>query len=70
MSKELIHQSVFEKLKHIDKNGNEYWSARDMAKILEYSEYRHFLGVIEKAKKKPAETVVFKTVIISRICSI
>ncbi|MEI6890499.1 MAG: BRO family protein [Bacteroidota bacterium] len=51
MSKELIHQSVFEKLKHIDKNGNEYWSARDMAKILEYSEYRHFLGVIEKAKE-------------------
>jgi len=51
MTNELIHQSVFEKLKHVDENGNEYWSARDMARILEYSEYRHFLGVIEKAKE-------------------
>jgi DNA-damage-inducible protein D len=51
MAKELIQQSVFEKLKQTDETGNEFWSARDMARILEYSEYRHFLGVIEKARE-------------------
>ena len=44
-------QSIFEQILKIDNKGNEYWSARDMAKILEYSEYRHFFPVIEKAKE-------------------
>ena len=44
-------KSVFEQIRHIDENGIEYWSAREMAKVLEYSEYRHFLPVIEKAKE-------------------
>lgn len=42
---------VFEQIKQADENGNEFWSARDLAKVLEYSEYRHFLPVIEKAKE-------------------
>ena len=45
------HLSVFERIRKIDKYGIEFWSARDMAKVLEYSEYRHFLPVIEKAKE-------------------
>jgi DNA-damage-inducible protein D len=45
-----INQSVFEKIKRIDDKKNEYWSARDLAKVLGYSEYRHFISVIEKAK--------------------
>lgn len=45
------HNSIFEKIKRMDESGNEYWSAREMAKVLEYSEYRHFLPVIEKAKE-------------------
>ena len=45
------HNSIFEKIRRIDENGNEFWSARDMAKVLEYSEYRHFIPVIEKAKE-------------------
>lgn len=44
------HNSIFEQIRRIDENGNEFWSARDMAKVLEYSEYRHFIPVIEKAK--------------------
>lgn len=44
-------ETVFEKSKRIDSLGNEYWSARDLSKILEYSEYRHFLPVIAKAKE-------------------
>lgn len=42
---------VFEQIKHTDENGNEFWSARDLAKVLEYSEYRHFLPAIERAKE-------------------
>ena len=49
---ELINprKSIFEQIRHIDENGLEYWSVREMAKVLEYSEYRHFLPVIEKAR--------------------
>lgn len=43
--------SIFEQIKQIDENQNEYWSARALAKVLEYSEYRHFLSVIERAKE-------------------
>lgn len=49
-------KSIFEQIKHIDENGIEYWSAREMAKVLEYSEYRHFLPVIEKAKEACANS--------------
>jgi len=42
--------SVFEQIKKVDEQGIEYWSARQLWKILEYAEYRHFVPVIEKAK--------------------
>ena len=42
--------AIFESIKKIDKNGIEYWSSRDLWKVLEYTEHRHFLPVIEKAK--------------------
>lgn len=45
------HISIFEQIKRIDGNGVEYWTSRDMAKVLEYSEYRHFMPVIERAKE-------------------
>ena len=44
-------KSPFEKIKRISEEGYEYWSARDLYKLLEYSEYRHFLPVIEKVKE-------------------
>ncbi len=43
--------SVFENIKRIDENGVEYWSARDISKELDYTEYRNFKPVIEKAKE-------------------
>lgn len=49
-------KSSFEQIRRIDEDGSEYWSARDMAKVLEYSEYRHFLPVIEKAKEACANS--------------
>ncbi|GHT13546.1 DNA-damage-inducible protein D [Bacteroidia bacterium] len=42
---------VFEQIRQIDENGNEYWSARDFAKALEYVNYRNFIAVIDKAKE-------------------
>jgi DNA-damage-inducible protein D len=44
-------QNIFEQIRRVDENGNEFWSGRDLGKVLEYSEYRHFIPVIEKAKE-------------------
>jgi DNA-damage-inducible protein D len=44
-------QSIFEQIKKKDDQGNEYWSARDFAKILDYLEFRNFKPVIDKAKE-------------------
>lgn len=41
----------FEQLKQLDERGTEYWSARALSKLLGYSEYRHFLPVLTKAKE-------------------
>jgi len=53
MTNKLTRKSlnVFEQIKKTDEHGNEFWSARDMAKVLEYSEYRHFKPVIDKTKE-------------------
>jgi len=44
-------KTIFEQIRREDKNGNEYWTARDLSKILEYLEYRNFKPVIQKAKE-------------------
>lgn len=44
------HYQTFESLKQ-EEQGCEFWSARKLAKALEYNEYRNFLNVIEKAKE-------------------
>lgn len=43
--------SIFEQIRRIDENKNEYWSAREFAKALEYVEYRNFIPVINRAKE-------------------
>lgn len=42
-------KSIFEKIKKIDEEGNEYWSARELAKVLEYTDFRNFKSVIDKS---------------------
>lgn len=53
MVKEIYKQalSIFEQIKRIDENGNEYWMARQLAKVLEYTDFRNFSSVISKAKE-------------------
>ncbi len=43
--------STFEAIKRVSEAGDEFWSARELARVLEYSEFRHFLPPIEKAKE-------------------
>ena len=45
----LENKILFDNIKHIDEDDNEYWSARELQKVLEYTEYRKFLPVIKKA---------------------
>jgi DNA-damage-inducible protein D len=44
------HISPFEQAKQIDEAGNEFWTARIFAKILDYTDYRNFEKAIDKAK--------------------
>jgi DNA-damage-inducible protein D len=51
MAKEIIKmaQTIFEQIRQTDENGNEYWMARQLAKVLDYTDFRNFISVIEKA---------------------
>lgn len=42
--------SVFERLKRTTQDGREFWSSRDLARILDYANYKNFEPVITKAK--------------------
>ena len=45
-----INYNLFEKIKHKDENGNEYWNARELQTILDYKEWRKFKNAISKGK--------------------
>ncbi len=45
------HTSPFEAIRKVAEDGDEYWSARDLSKILGYAEWRNFTSAIEKAKE-------------------
>lgn len=42
-------EKIFEDIKHLDENCNEYWFARELMSLLEYTEWRKFKGSINKA---------------------
>lgn len=44
-------ESLFESIRHVNKYGQEFWYARDLQITLEYTEWRNFCKVIEKAKE-------------------
>ncbi len=48
---EAQHHATFEDIRHLDEAGNEYWLARQLARVLDYSQYRHFLPVMERARE-------------------
>lgn len=46
---ELYKEKVFDDIKHIDEYGNEYWFARELMPLLEYSKWENFNNVVKKA---------------------
>ena len=50
---ELVNKTEkdFESIKHIDENGIEFWYARELMMMLEYSKWENFVKVIDKAKE-------------------
>ncbi len=44
-------KTIFEKIKHLNEIGQEYWSARELFRALEYNSWDKFLNVIAKAKE-------------------
>ena len=43
-------EKTFESIKHFDEFGNEYWEARELMPLLEYSKWENFHKVIKRAK--------------------
>lgn len=44
------HVSPFDAIRKVNDEGDEYWSARDLAKILGYTEYGKFKNAIQKGE--------------------
>jgi len=42
-------QLPFDGIKQIDKEGSEFWSARDLQVALQYKQWRNFIKVIDRA---------------------
>lgn len=43
------NEGLFDRIKKVDEDGNEYWMAREFARILGYTDFRNFRAVIKKA---------------------
>lgn len=43
--------SIFDNIRKLDPDGVEYWNSRDLARALEYADYRNFIEVMEKARE-------------------
>ena len=46
-----MEEIIFDKIRHTDENGIEYWMARELATAIGYKDYRNFKGLIEKAQE-------------------
>ena len=53
MANDLVNKTEkdFESIKHVDENGTEFWYARELMTMLEYSKWGNFKNVINKAKE-------------------
>jgi len=49
MDIEKVNNTIFESIKHIDEDGGEYWLARELMVILNYTQWRRFNETINKA---------------------
>ncbi len=49
-------RNTFERIKRVSPEGHESWSARELAQVLEYLNFRNFQPVIERAKEACAKS--------------
>ena len=47
---QLIHTSPFEKIRHQDERGKEYWEPHELGKLLGYSSWHAFQNTLIKAR--------------------
>src|SRR6266566_509169 len=52
----MIPSNAFERIKRLNERGGEFWSARELARVLEYSDFRNFNSVITKARQACANS--------------
>ena len=45
-----MEENIFDKVRHIDESGDEYWMARELSTAIGYKDFRNFKGLIEKAR--------------------
>ena len=48
---EVINETLFESIKHVNEYGQEYWLARELQSVLGYKKWEKFSNIIEKAKE-------------------
>lgn len=41
---------IFDSIRQMDEAGQEFWSARELASVIGYADYRNFSKIIDKAK--------------------
>lgn len=51
-----IAKTIFDGIKRVDDEGNEYWYARELAGALEYASWENFEKVVTKAKVSVKES--------------
>lgn len=47
---EKYNEKTFESIKHINEYGEEFWYARELQPVLDYSQWRNFKDAVERAK--------------------
>src|SRR5690242_15450820 len=52
---ETPHTSPFDAIRREDEHGNEYWSARELSKVLRYTEWRNFHNTVIKRAMQSCE---------------
>jgi DNA-damage-inducible protein D len=48
--------NTFERIKRVSPAGAEFWSARELARVLEYTDFHNFIAVISKAREACANS--------------
>lgn len=44
------HHTTFEEIRQLGTDGQEFWTARDLAPLLDYQDWRNFMQVVDKAR--------------------